>query len=336
MTTLLLFGLLLAASLLLDALFLWMGARLVKASKATIFRALAAAALRGIVGIAVLFLRIWLQGSLQPDDTAWTLLVLVSVFFGSVLISWAIIKWIFQASIQRTILVWLVSIIPNVLGLVFVLLVVKTYILEAFISPTNSMAPTMVGWHKTGTCPYCGQTMILPTPSPEQITSGLFIQTGQLGICSQCFKAGNPKYAAFETLPPDRFICNKLLTPRRWDLIVFRYPLEPSQKYVFRLVGFPGEEVFIKDGAIWVNGAKLTPPEPIAKLQFSAEYEGGFAAAFGAPEQPWRLKEDEFCVLGDFGLRASDSRMWGPVPRANIEGLVTVRYWPISRWQVWR
>ena len=103
-----------------------------------------------------------------------------------------------------------------------------------------------------------------------------------------------------------------------------------------RLVGLPGEKVFIKDGAVWANDVRLSPPESIAGLQYSTELESGASALMGSPDQPWILKEDEYCVLGDFSERSSDSRFWGPVPRSNIEGVVTIRYWPISRWPVWR
>jgi signal peptidase I len=101
-------------------------------------------------------------------------------------------------------------------------------------------------------------------------------------------------------------------------------------KYVKRLVGLPGEAVFIKDGAIWVNGAKLDPPESVRHVKYAPHGD------IGLPENPWKLQQGECIVLGDFPQIAADSRYFGIVPDGNIEGVVTVRYWPYSRWHIWR
>ena len=203
------------------------------------------------------------------------------------------------------------------------------------------MAPTIVGWHKTAKCVHCGQNLIISSPAPDAPKYMFFDEPNQIGICSQCLKASNSEAALSEVFPSDRVIADKLLAPRRWDLIVYRHPPEPANRLVHRLVGLPGEEVVIKEGAIWINGEKLTPPEPISLLQYTTELSGfgpgkNLPTDWGSSEKPIRLKDDEFCVLGDFSLRSNDSRVWGPVPRANIEGVVTLRYWPISRWHVWR
>ena len=52
-----------------------------------------------------------------------------------------------------------------------------------------------------------------------------------------------------------------LSRPSDGDIIVFTWPQDPSQTYAMRLVGLPGEEIVIRDGAVWADGAKLTPPE---------------------------------------------------------------------------
>jgi type IV secretory pathway protease TraF len=50
----------------------------------------------------------------------------------------------------------------------------------------------------------------------------------------------------------------------------------------------------------------------------------------------WDLGPDDFFVLGDFTAASSDSRDWGPVPRANLVGVATVIYWPPSAWRILR
>src|SRR5205814_524291 len=112
-------------------------------------------------------------------------------------------------------------------------------------------------------------------------------------------------------------------TPQRWDLIVFRYPKDPSAKYLSRLVGLPGETIYIRDGAIWVNEVRVEPPTNLERLRYTADV-GALPARIGTPENPWRLDRDEHCVLGDFSDRSSDSRFWGVVPGANIDGVVSL------------
>jgi hypothetical protein len=64
---------------------------------------------------------------------------------------------------------------------------------------------------------------------------------------------------------------DKLATPRRWDIVVFRIPEEPSVVYVFRLVGLPGESVSIREGLVWINGQKQAVPPALAGLEYASE-----------------------------------------------------------------
>jgi signal peptidase I len=117
-------------------------------------------------------------------------------------------------------------------------------------------------------------------------------------------------------------------------MIAFRNPRDPSTVLVKRVVALPGEEVVLKEGAVWVNGVRLTTPAPIARLEYAPL--AGHPGPLDSPDRPWRLKDDEFCVIGDFTKNSSDSRVFGAVPRSGIVGVVTVLYWPPARWQVWR
>ncbi|MHC4942189.1 MAG: signal peptidase I [Planctomycetota bacterium] len=65
----------------------------------------------------------------------------------------------------------------------------------------------------------------------------------------------------------DRILVNKFLylfeEPKRWDIIVFKYPLDQSQNYIKRLIGLPGETIEIKNGDIFVNGGIERKPESV-------------------------------------------------------------------------
>ncbi len=68
----------------------------------------------------------------------------------------------------------------------------------------------------------------------------------------------------------DRLISSKFLYPRRWDLIVYRNPEDPSSQYVQRVVGLPGERVAIEDGDVWINGTRAAKPADISGLVYVA------------------------------------------------------------------
>ena len=164
-------------------------------------------------------------------------------------------------------------------------------------------------------------------------------------VCSDEFKqvfVAGPPGASEEG---DRITACKLLAPRRCDLIVFRYPADPSVSYVKRLVGFPGEHVEIRDGAVWINGEKLEPPESIRGIPYSPTIEANGQVFTGPGSSPVTLGPDEYFMLGDFVAQSSDSRFWETgakghppyaVPAGNIVGVVIHIYWPISRWTSFR
>jgi signal peptidase I len=319
-------------NLLLPTLLLWIGARRLRAAKPTFARALAGIVFLSMLGLVGLALNDRWESVPHADDPVGVLVFPIGLLLVEIVLSCLLIKWVVKTSLARAALLWLMTMFLGAVAVAFTRLIIVPYVMEAFVIQSNSMAPTVLGWHKTATCPLCGRTMFVPMPAPQEMIP----EADHLGICGHCLRTTEPAAVSRDFYPPDRIIANKLMTPRRWDLVVFRFPANPSVKYVKRLAGLPGEEVFIKDGAIWVNGVRLTPPESIANLEYTTEIEGAMPMQFGSPDQPWQLGQDEFCVLGDFSVRASDSRFWGPVPRANIEGVVTLTYWPVERWRIWR
>jgi signal peptidase I len=137
--------------------------------------------------------------------------------------------------------------------------------------------------------------------------------------------------------PPDRAIVNKLMRPRRWDVVAFRSvaPSDVGALRWSRLVGLPGETVFVEDGGVWVNDQKMTLPTELAGLKYGMR-RMDLTRLMGTRERPWRLGPDECCLLGDFSEISFDSRFYGAVPMRNVQGVVTLRYWPMSRVHVFR
>lgn len=115
-----------------------------------------------------------------------------------------------------------------------------------------------------------------------------------------------------------------LRQPARGEVIVFRYPLDPRQFFIKRIVGLPGETMVIKDGRVEISsdGGKtvriLDEPYLAKELQTS----GNIKVTLGS---------GDYFVLGDNRPQSSDSRIWGVLPRRLITGRALIRAWPVSR-----
>lgn len=101
--------------------------------------------------------------------------------------------------------------------------------------------------------------------------------------------------------------------PQRGDVIVFYYPLDPSRRFIKRLIGLPGEVVDIRDGEVYINDRKLIEPYTNSPTAF---------------DDTWRLGPGETFVMGDNRDDSSDSRRWGPLPLDEIIGKALFAYWP--------
>ena len=106
----------------------------------------------------------------------------------------------------------------------------------------------------------------------------------------------------------------------RQDLVVFHYPYDPSQSYIKRIIGLPGDKVEIQDGAVYVNGQKLDEP------YVPDEYRDRTRA-----KQEWVVPPGKYFVLGDHRNSSNDSRVWGFVTRAAIYGKAVFVYWPFEK-----
>jgi len=103
-------------------------------------------------------------------------------------------------------------------------------------------------------------------------------------------------------------------TPHRGDVIVFRYPLQPSRDFIKRIIGEPGDQIEIRNSQIFVNGAPLRENYPLNVGSYN----------FG----PVTMGAEEYFVLGDNRNNSSDSHSWGMLPTKNIIGKAWFSYWP--------
>lgn len=132
-----------------------------------------------------------------------------------------------------------------------------------------------------------------------------------------------PNFSNKEYLLIDE-ISYRLKEPQRGDVIVFRYPRDPSQYYIKRIIGLPGESVEVNDGRIIVENGKH--PRGIEIKEFYLP-----ASEKTPGELKYTLGAEEYFVLGDNRKASSDSRVWGALPKADIVGRVWVRALPINK-----
>lgn len=112
---------------------------------------------------------------------------------------------------------------------------------------------------------------------------------------------------------------------KRGDVVVFRYPKNPQQFFVKRIVGLPGEKVEVDDGKV-----KIYNQENLEGFILDeSEYLPADIFTKGAVAE--ELKDDEYFVLGDNRSYSHDSRAWGPVKKEEVIGKVLLRAWPVSK-----
>ena len=105
----------------------------------------------------------------------------------------------------------------------------------------------------------------------------------------------------------------------RGDIVVFRYPHDPSKSYIKRVIGVPGDRVVIDRGRVYVNGYLMK--ESYVPAQF-VDYRS-------YPEII--VPKDSYFVLGDHRSMSSDSREFGPVDQSFISGKAVFIYWPMEK-----
>ena len=117
-------------------------------------------------------------------------------------------------------------------------------------------------------------------------------------------------------------ISYRLGDPQRGEVVVFKYPQNPSQRYIKRIIGLPGETVKIQEGQVFI--------EQDGEMQALDElaYLSQFSQTLGDVQMT--LDKNEYFVLGDNRSVSADSRRWGVLPEENIVGRVFLRAWPFA------
>jgi signal peptidase I len=154
------------------------------------------------------------------------------------------------------------------LAVAFILaLLFKAFVADAFIIPTGSMAPTLMGAHKDLQCPECGFAYQSGASSEFNNTTG--VPNGSVvtqTICPMCRsidKLDKVNVPNHRTFPGDRILVSKLAyalgEPKRWQVIVFKFIEDAKTNYIKRCIGLPGESVKIWHGDVFTK--KTSEPD---------------------------------------------------------------------------
>ena len=191
---------------------------------------------------------------------------------------------------------------------IFIVLLIRSFLAEPFRIPSSSMMPTLL--------------------------IGDFILVN--------------KFAYGFKLPVLDYKFIDVGEPERGDVVVFRFPPDPRQDYIKRVVGLPGDEVVYRNKQLFINGNEVvsTPlPERYVGRGSGSDMTGAElrseplgaqehqilirpeAFRRGEGEGTWTVPEGHYFVMGDNRDNSLDSRYWGFVPEANLVGRASVIWW---------
>jgi len=105
--------------------------------------------------------------------------------------------------------------------------------------------------------------------------------------------------------------------PKRGQIVVFKYPVDPKRDFVKRVIGLPGEKIEIIGGRVFINDSEIAEPY--------VHFPDNFTMAAEV------VPEDSYYCLGDNRANSQDSRFWGPVRAGLLRGPAVFRYWPLGR-----
>jgi signal peptidase I len=170
----------------------------------------------------------------------------------------------------------------EVIGIAVLLaLFIRTFVVQAFKIPSGSMKPTLL--------------------VGDHILVNKFIYGIRIPFTDRTFIS--------------------VTTPKRGDVIVFKFPRDTSKDYIKRVIGLPGDQIQLVDQKLLVNGKQVDDPHAFYAL--AGMKLDSFLRHFG----PVTVPADHLFVMGDNRDESSDSRVWGFVPRSYVLGKAFLIYW---------
>ncbi len=201
------------------------------------------------------------------------------------------------AAVELPELPWLVDYARSFFPIFLVVLLLRSFVVEPFRIPSGSMIPTLL------------------------IGDFILVNKFDYGI----------------RLPVLNRKVIELGQPKRGDVVVFRYPLDPSTPFIKRIVGLPGDTVRYVDKALYINDQRVdsVPEGTFVGVRSAVSNTGAMmfkehlgdvdhdillSPGAGSPNGEFKVPAGHYFVLGDNRDNSRDSRYWGFVPDQNLVG----------------
>lgn len=172
-------------------------------------------------------------------------------------------------------------------------LVIRTFVIQAFRIPTGSMEDTLL------------------------VGDFLFVNKFLFGAPIPFTDARTPE----------------VRDPERGDILVFRFPKDPSRDFIKRVIGLPGDTIEIRDKTVYVNGTATREPyvKFLNRQILPREYQNNNIYPSGAGNKdnygPYVVPAGHYFMMGDNRDNSEDSRFWGPLDKRLIKGKALFIYW---------
>lgn len=142
--------------------------------------------------------------------------------------------------------------VESIIVAVILAFLFRAFEAEAFVIPTGSMAPTLQGRHHDVVCEKCQHRYRTGVSEESMVLVGTTCPICRYTMSLDYFDKPNER-----PFNGDRILVNKfayeLAEPKRWDVMVFKYPGNAKQNYIKRLVGLPGERLRVQYGNVYVR-----------------------------------------------------------------------------------
>lgn len=176
---------------------------------------------------------------------------------------------------------------------------------------------------------------------PFRIPSGSMIPTLNIGDFIVVNKFSYGFKLPFSDMFTDPVYLTSFEPPKRFDVIVFKYPENPSLNYIKRVIGIPGDEIELINKKVFINGKEVNAQseQSEATQKFAKEFSGYSVNYYRVKENQndffiqesnqqtrkdtigkFTVPKDSYFVMGDNRDFSADSRYWGFVPQQNIKG----------------
>ena len=203
---------------------------------------------------------------------------------------------------------WFQENLEAVVVAIILALIIRHFAMEAFVIPTGSMAPTLLGDHFNVTCSNCDYEF--PTSKSQgQFTRGNTQDSLRI-YCPLCtYKTDDVQVSSGDVFGGHKILVNKFIyehrAPRRYEIIVFKFPEKPWRNYIKRLIGLPGETLVIRNGDVYADGTLARKPDSVQDSVWIPVHDAAYERKKGTPR--WApLDEEELPAVWTFDSDGAD------------------------------